>query len=79
MSQAVINLNKNTEEYLLDIAKIENKNINNILEEAVYDYIGRYKETLEIVNNKDFYDQIKRGKEEVAKGIKGKSLNELDD
>ena len=79
MSQTVIDLNKTSKKYLLNIAKIENKNFNSVLEEAVDDYIERYKETLEIIDNNNFYTQIKKGKEEIAKGVKGKSLNELDD
>ena len=79
MSQTVIDLNKTSKKYLLNIAKIENKNFNSVLEEAVDDYIERYKETLEIIDNNNFYTQIKKGKKEIAKGVKGKSLNELDD
>jgi predicted CopG family antitoxin len=50
-----------------------------ILAELIDEYIERHKETLDILSKPEWVDVIEKGKAEVAKGIKGKSLEELED
>ncbi|MGH7909699.1 MAG: hypothetical protein ACRENW_07620 [Thermodesulfobacteriota bacterium] len=61
------------------IATIEKRDMKDILTELVDDYIERHKETLEILSNPGWVEMIKKGKKEVAEGIKGKSLHDLED
>jgi len=61
------------------IATIEKRDMKDILAELVDEYIERHKETLEILSNPEWVEMIKKGKEEVRGGIKGKSLDELED
>jgi len=50
-----------------------------ILSELIDEYIARHKETLELLSKPEWVEIIEKGKEEVAKKIKGKTLNELED
>ena len=78
MPQTVLTLNPSIENELLSISKTENKSIVNLIEKSVIDFIDTYKETLELINNKKFYKSIQKGKDEIRKGVKGKSLSELE-
>ena len=61
------------------IATVEKRDMKDILSELVDYYIERHKETLEILSNPKWVEMIGQGKREVEAGIKGKSLNELED
>lgn len=61
------------------IATIEKRDMKDILAELIDEYIERHRETLEILSNPEWVEMIEKGKEEVREGIKGKSLNELED
>lgn len=61
------------------VASIEKRDMKDILSELVDDYIESHKETLEILSNPKWVEMIKQGKSEVEKGLKGKSLHELED
>jgi predicted CopG family antitoxin len=61
------------------IATLEKRDMKDILSELVEEYIERHKETLEILSNPKWVEMIKQGKREVEEGMKGKSLNELED
>lgn len=61
------------------IATMEKRDMQTILSELVADYIERHKETLEILSNPKWVDMIRQGKKEVEEGVKGKTLNELED
>jgi predicted CopG family antitoxin len=61
------------------IASIEKRDMKDILSELVDEYIERHKETLEILSNPKWVEMIKKGKKEVTEGVKGKSLDELED
>ena len=50
-----------------------------ILAELIDEYIERHKETLDILSKPGWVDVIEKGKTEIAKGIRGKSLDELED
>ncbi len=61
------------------IATVEKRDMKEILSELVVEYIERHKETLEILSNPQWVGMIRQGKKEIAEGVKGKSLNELED
>jgi predicted CopG family antitoxin len=58
---------------------VEKRDIKDILTELIDEYIERHRETLEILSKPDWVEAIKRGKEEVKKGVTGKGLHELED
>lgn len=47
--------------------------------ELIDKYIKGQRETLELLSRPEWLEIIKKGKEEVAKGVRGKSLEELED
>jgi PHD/YefM family antitoxin component YafN of YafNO toxin-antitoxin module len=49
-----------------------------ILSDLIDEYIERHKETLELLSKPEWIEAIAQGKAEVARGKKGKSLDELD-
>ncbi len=61
------------------IATVEKRDMKEILSELVVEYIERHQETLEILSNPQWVGMIRQGKKEIAEGVKGKSLNELED
>ena len=61
------------------IASIEKKGMKEILSDLIDDYLDRHKETMEMLARSDWQKMIEKGKSEVEKGIKGKSLDELED
>jgi predicted transcriptional regulator len=79
MSTATVRIPEDKRDTLKIIASIEKKDIQEILSELIDDYIERHKETLNLLSRPEWVEMIKKGKEEVAKGIKGKKLNELED
>ena len=60
------------------IASLERRNIKDILTELVEDYIERHRETLDLLSRPEWVEIIRKGKEEVAGGEKGKGLDDLD-
>ena len=50
-----------------------------MLTELIDKYIKCHKETLELLSKPDWLEIIERGKKEVAMGVRGKSLGELED
>jgi predicted transcriptional regulator len=79
MSTATVRIPEDKRDTLKIIASIEKKDIKEILSELIDDYIERHTETLNLLSRPEWVEMIKKGKEEVAKGIKGKNLNELED
>jgi predicted DNA-binding protein len=79
MSTATVRIPEDKRDTLKIIASIEKKDIQEILSELIDDYIERHTETLNLLSRPEWVEMIKKGKEEVAKGIKGKKLNELED
>ena len=49
-----------------------------ILSDLIDEYIERHKETLELLSKPEWVGAIDQGKEEVARGKKGKSVDELE-
>jgi predicted transcriptional regulator len=79
MSTATVRIPEDKRDTLKIIASIEKKDLKEILSELIDDYIERHKETLNLLSRPEWVEMIKKGKEEVVKGIKGKKLNELED
>jgi predicted transcriptional regulator len=61
------------------IASLEKRDMKDIISELVDQYIERHRETLEILSNPEWVEMIKKGKKEIDEGVKGKSLEELED
>jgi len=79
MSTATVRIPEEKRDTLKIIASIEKKEIKEILSELIDEYIERHRETLDLLSRPEWVEIIKKGKEEVKKGIKGKTLNELED
>jgi predicted CopG family antitoxin len=79
MSTATVRIPEDKRDILKIIASIERKEIKQILSELIDEYVERHKETLDLLSRPEWVETIKKGKEEVAKGIKGKSLDALAD
>ena len=79
MSTATVRIPEDKRDILKIIASVEKKEIKEILSDLIDEYIERHKETLELLSKPKWVEIIKKGKEEVARGIKGKTLNELED
>jgi hypothetical protein len=60
------------------IAGYENRSLSDIFTEMTDEYIGRHKETLELLNIPRFLDECKEGIAEISSGG-GKALSDLDD
>lgn len=79
MKTVTVRIPEEKRDILKIIASIERRDIKEILTELIDEYIERHKETLELLSNPEWVEIIKKGKEEVKKGIKGKSIHELED
>jgi predicted CopG family antitoxin len=79
MSTATVRIPEDKRDVLKIIASVEKKEIKDILSELIDEYVERHKETLDLLSRPEWVEMIKKGKEEVTKGIKGKTLHELED
>ncbi|MFH2218830.1 MAG: hypothetical protein ABII68_04105 [Pseudomonadota bacterium] len=79
MATATVRIPEQKRDILKVIASIEKREMKEILDELIDEYIERHKETLDILSKPEWVDVIKKGKAEISKGIKGKSLDELED
>ena len=79
MATATVSIPEQKRDILKIIASIEKREMKEILDELIDEYIERHKETLDILSKPEWVDIIEKGKEEISKGIKGKSLDELED
>jgi len=79
MSTATVRIPEDKRDILKIISSIEKKEIKEILSELIDEYIERHQETLNLLSKPEWVETIKKGKKEVAKRIKGKTLNELED
>lgn len=79
MATATVRIPEEKKDILKIISSIEKKEIKEILTGLIDEYIERHKETLALLSRPDWVNIIRKGKEEVKKGVKGKHLNELDD
>ena len=79
MGTATVRIPEEKRDILKIISSVEKRDIKEILCELIDEYIERHKETLEILSKPEWVEIIKRGKEEVQKRTKGKSIHELED
>jgi hypothetical protein len=79
MATATVRIPAEKRDILKIIAGIEKTEMKEILSELIDEYIERHKETLELLSRPEWVDVITRGKQEVADGVKGKTLDELAD
>lgn len=79
MPTATVRIPEEKKDILKIIASVEKKEMKEILSELIDEYIERHKETLELLSRPEWVEAIKKGREEVLKGIKGKRLDELED
>lgn len=79
MVTATVRIPEDKRDTLKIIASIERRGIKEILSELIDEYIERHKETIALLSRPEWVEIIKKGKEEVAKGARGKTLDELAD
>ncbi len=79
METATVRIPAEKRDILKVIASIEKTDIKEILTGLIDEYIERHKETLELLSRPEWVEAIKRGKGEVKSGVKGKSLEDLED
>ncbi len=79
MSTATVRIPEEKRDLLKIISSVEKRGIKDIITELIDEYIERHKETLEILSKPEWVEAIKQGKEDVRKGVRGKSLHELED
>lgn len=79
MSTATVRIPEEKRDILKIVVSIEKKELKEILSELIDEYIERHKETLELLPRPEWVEVIKKGKEEVKKGVKGKPLGKLAD
>ncbi len=78
MATATVRIPAEKRDILKVIASLEKKEMKEILSDLIDEYIERHKETLELLSKPEWVEAIKQGKAEVARGKKGKSLDELE-
>lgn len=79
MATATVRIPEQKRDILKIIASIEKREMKEILAELIDEYIERHKETLDLLSKPEWVVAIEQGKAEIAKRIKGKSLEELED
>jgi hypothetical protein len=79
METTTVRIPKEKRDLLKIIASVERREMQEIFIELIDDYIERHRETLDLLSNPDWVDIIKKGKQEIAERVKGKSLDELED
>ncbi len=79
MSTATVRIPEKKRDILKVIASFEKREMKEIISELIDEYIERHKETLDLLSRPEWVQAIEEGKAEVAKGIKGKSLDDLAD
>lgn len=79
MKTTTVRIPEEKRDLLKIISSVEKRDIKDILTELIDEYIERHRETLEILSRPDWVEAIKRGKDEVKRGVAGKGLDELED
>lgn len=79
METTTVRIPKDKRDILKIISSVERKDLKDILTEIIDEYIERHQETLDLLSKPEWVDIIRKGKKEVEDGIKGKSLDELED
>jgi predicted CopG family antitoxin len=79
MSTVTVRIPEDKRDELKVIASLEKRSIKDVLTELIDEYVERHRETLELLSRPEWIEVIRKGKEEIAKGVKGKALDELAD
>ena len=79
MGTSTVRIPEDQRDKLKILASIEKREMKEILSELIDEYIERHKETLELLSRPEWVEMIEAGKAEVARAVKGKSLDELED
>jgi predicted CopG family antitoxin len=79
MATATVRIPAEKRDILRIIASIEKTEMKEILSELIDEYIERHRETLDLLSRPEWVEAIRRGKEEVRTGVRGKSLEDLAD
>ena len=79
MATATVRIPEDKRDVLRIIAGIEKTEMKEILSELIDEYIERHRETLDLLSRPEWVEIITRGKDEVARGVTGKGLDELAD
>jgi len=79
MATATVRIPAEKRDILRIIAGIERTEMKEILSDLIDEYIERHKETLDLLYRPEWVDIIARGKDEVARGVAGKGLDDLAD
>ncbi len=79
METATVRIPKDKRDILKIISSVERRDLKDILSELIDEYIERHKETLDLLSKPEWVDIIRSGKKEIKEGLKGKSLDELED
>ena len=79
MATATVRIPEGKRDILRIIASIEKTEMKEILCELIDEYIERHRETLDLLSRPEWVEIIHRGKDEIARGVPGKTLDELAD
>lgn len=79
MSTVTVRVPEEKRDELKIIASLEKRNIKDVLTELIDEYVERHRETLELLSRPEWVEVIRKGKDEITKGVKGKALDELAD
>ena len=79
MSTATVRIPEEKRDILKVVASLEKTEIKEILSDLIDEYIERHKETLELLSKPEWVEAIKKGKEEIKRGLKGTPLEKLAD
>jgi hypothetical protein len=79
MSTATVRIPETKRDILKIIASVEKREMKDILSELIDEYIEWHRETIAILSRPDWVKSIEQGKSEVTRGVKGKTLDELED
>jgi len=77
MSTATLRIPKEKRDLLKIIASVERREMKDIIAELIDDYVARHQETLDLLSRPEWVDEIRKGRKEVLRGVKGKSLADL--
>jgi predicted CopG family antitoxin len=79
VSTATLRIPQEKRDLLKIIASVEKREMQEIVSALIDEYIERNRETMDILSRPDWADEIRKGKEEVRRKVKGKSLADLAD
>ena len=79
MSTATLRIPEEKRDLLRIIASVERREMKDIVAELIDEYVERHRETLDLLSRPEWVEEIRKGRAEVHRGVKGKSLADLAD